>query len=348
MPFEVDFLAVGDGARSGDAIALRYGNLPSQQTVVVIDGGTLESGKKIVQHVKQYYNTSRADIVISTHPDADHVSGLSVVVEQLQVGHLLMHKPWEHAEDIRSLFVDDRLTARGLQMKLARALQDAKDLEHIAKAKGIPITEPFEGVQTPDGSLLVLGPSKPCYQSLLCDFRCTPEAKESNSFLATLLTKASDAVTWVQESLGHETLDDSGVTSAENNSSAIVLLRQDNQSLLFTGDAGIPALTNAANYAAVLGISLSGLRFFQVPHHGSRRNVGPSILNRLTPQTAFISVCCDGAPKHPSRKVTNALRRRGASPYATKGVSLRHNLNAPARDGWLAVDPLPFYDQVES
>jgi beta-lactamase superfamily II metal-dependent hydrolase len=348
MPFDVDFLAVGDGARSGDALALRYGNLSSQQTVVVIDGGTQESGEKIVEHVKHYYNSNRADIVISTHPDSDHISGLSVVLEKLEVGNLLMHKPWEHAEDIRSLFVDDLLTARGLEIKLARALQGAKNLEKIAKRKNIPITEPFEGVHTADNSLLVLGPSKTYFQSLLCNFRCTPQPKESSTFLSTLLTKAGEAVTWVQETLGQETLDDLGITSAENNSSAIVLLRQDNESLLFTGDAGIPALTNAADYAASQGINLSGLRFFQVPHHGSRRNLGPTILNRLTPRTAFISVCCDGAPKHPSRKVTNALRRRGASPYATKGLGLWHNLNGPVRSGWSAVEPLPFYDQVEA
>ena len=41
MGYEIDFLPVGD--KSGDAIALRYGNLFGQrteQTVVVVDGGS--------------------------------------------------------------------------------------------------------------------------------------------------------------------------------------------------------------------------------------------------------------------------------------------------------------------
>jgi hypothetical protein len=47
--YEIDFLPVGDGARSGDAIALRYGNLEgtrAEQTVVVIDGGFTDDGRR--------------------------------------------------------------------------------------------------------------------------------------------------------------------------------------------------------------------------------------------------------------------------------------------------------------
>ena len=60
MAIEVDFLSVGDGERSGDAICVRFGNLQStrnEQTVCVIDGGTKESGEKLVEHIRRYYNT---------------------------------------------------------------------------------------------------------------------------------------------------------------------------------------------------------------------------------------------------------------------------------------------------
>jgi hypothetical protein len=60
MGYEVDFLALGDGEKSGDAIALCFGNLNghrSEQTVVVIDGGFKESGDALVEHIKYYYRT---------------------------------------------------------------------------------------------------------------------------------------------------------------------------------------------------------------------------------------------------------------------------------------------------
>lgn len=143
MSFEVDFLAVGDGSRNGDAIALRYGNLVGprdEQRVIVIDGGT-SSGESLVQHIRTYYGTDTLDYVVSTHPDADHASGLTVVLEELRVRQLFMHQPWKHAERIRHLFTGDRLTVRGLGDKLERALQNAKDLEALAGRKRIPISE---------------------------------------------------------------------------------------------------------------------------------------------------------------------------------------------------------------
>src|ERR1043165_9201459 len=86
--YEIDFLPVGE-SKSGDAITVRFGNLlgaQPKQTVVVIDGGFTDSGEDIVRHVKRYYGTDRVDIVISTHPDSDHISGLEVVLEKCKVG----------------------------------------------------------------------------------------------------------------------------------------------------------------------------------------------------------------------------------------------------------------------
>ncbi len=75
MGYEIDFLAVGDGEKSGDAIAIRYGNLfggREEQTVVVIDGGDRHSGDILVQHIATHFQTDRVDIAILTHPDSDH------------------------------------------------------------------------------------------------------------------------------------------------------------------------------------------------------------------------------------------------------------------------------------
>ena len=100
MGYEIDFLAVGDGEKSGDAIALRYGNLHglhSEQTVITIDGGTMESGEALVKHVLQNYGTNRVDVAFLSHPDNDHASGMRQVLEKLEVGKAAMHLPWDHS-----------------------------------------------------------------------------------------------------------------------------------------------------------------------------------------------------------------------------------------------------------
>jgi beta-lactamase superfamily II metal-dependent hydrolase len=360
MGYEIDFLPVGNGERSGDAIAIRIGNLlanPIQQTVIVIDGGFQETGQDLVNHIKQYYKTDRVDLVISTHSDADHAGGLTTVLDQMRVGQLWMHKPWEHATNMAKLFTDGRVTDRSLTEKMRKSLENATELERIAKRKGIPILEPFAGVSDPTGKVLVAGPDKLYYETLLADFRCTPEpaaglAELAKGYWGTVV----EAVKKVAESWGVETLTDGGVTSAENNSSAIIRVEiMPAKYALFTADAGIAALTRAADYLALLGFDCSQLGFVQVPHHGSQRNVGPTILNRLIGpklsdekviKTAFVSAALDGGPKHPSKKVTNAFRRRGAPVHATQGQKKISYQDAPDR-GWTNSVALPFYTEVE-
>lgn len=352
MQWEADFLAVGDGERSGDAIALRFApdlsRAPEGQTVVVVDGGTKDAGEKLVEHVRTHYRTKHVDYVLSTHPDGDHASGLTVVLEQLSVGALLMHRPWEHAAEIKNLFKNGKLATGTLEDRLEKALEAAKELEDLALKKRIQIFEPFTGVCTGSGSLLILGPTLDYYRSLIPNFRRTPAANmESETFLDTLGKSAEAVVRWLSETLSFETLKDDGETSAENNSSAILLVTVGEDRLLFTADAGIPALTAAAEYAASLGIDLTKLKMMQVPHHGSRRNVGPTILDRICAQTAFISASAKGEPKHPSKKVINALIRRETKVYATRGQSLCAPNCVVPRQGWSSVQPLQFCDQVE-
>ena len=360
--YEIDFLPVGDGERSGDAIAVRFGDLygaRDSQFVMVIDGGTKASGQALADHIRRCYDTNFVDLVLSTHPDADHVSGLTMVLDQLEVGELWMHLPWDHAADIRALFRDGRITDCGLRERLRRALQNARDLEEFAIRKGISIREPFSDDVLPHAELglRVLGPTRALYESLLPHFRETPEPRIQGVF-KTFATGAAEVVKWVGESWLTETLTDPdiGSTSAENNTSVVLLLEVGGHQLLFTGDAGVIALTGAADHADLLGVQLPSARFVQVPHHGSRRNVGPTILNRILgpmyPEAAdaklvFVSAAKESA-KHPSRKVTNAFQRRGAKGkvFSTKGNMLLYSHDAPDR-GWRAACPLPFYDQVE-
>lgn len=350
MAFEIDFLPVGEGEKSGDAIAVRWGNLSglrAEQKVLIIDGGTLDAGKNLVSHVQNYYGTDYVDAVLCTHPDIDHACGLKIVLEELDFGFLLMHQPWNHAGEILDLFKNP-FTATRLKEKLKKAITTAHELQEICDKKGKKVYEPFTG--TTWDNIRVLGPSREYYQQLVAQFRETPAAVYSlPSILQKAVGTAKETIEWVAETfdMQYESLDDSGETSPENNSSAIVLLSVDGCKVLFTGDAGIPALTAAADYAATLGISLDDLRFMQVPHHGSKHNVGKTILNRIKANHAFVSVG-PTAPKHPARKVTNALIRRGATVCATRGKIVCHPFGAPIRAGWVSAENVPFFNQVEA
>jgi len=51
--FEIDFLGV-ETAKSGDAITLRY-SVNGTEGIHVVDGGYLDTGDQIVEHLKTYY-----------------------------------------------------------------------------------------------------------------------------------------------------------------------------------------------------------------------------------------------------------------------------------------------------
>lgn len=360
--YEIDFLPVGNG-QSGDAIALRFGNVfgpRNEQVVVVVDGGFTDDGQKVVDHVRRYYGTNRIDLVVSTHPDADHAAGLETVLKECEVGCLWMHQPWNHTDDIAKMFKDGRVTDNSVTEALRKSLDEARSLERIALSKKIPIVEPFAGVSDASGSVWAIGPSKAFYESLLPSFRVLPEPVAPQSgILSKAFRRVEEAIKWIAESWDFETLDDTGETSAENDSSTILLIAVRDHYLLFTADAGITALTNAIDLLNNAGIDLSKIKFVQVPHHGSKRNVGPSILDRILGpklkqeaklRTAFVSVANSVNDKHPSKKVVNAFRRRGAPVLATGGQGKCHYFNAPgwpARENWSAAEPLPFYTQVE-
>ena len=150
----------------------------------------------------------------------------------------------------------------------------------------------------------------------------------------------------ISETLQIETLDESGETSAENNSSTILLLEFESDYYLFTGDTGVPALKKVIEYTENNGIDISNIRFMQVPHHGSKRNISPSILDAIKCETAYVSASKD-APKHPAKKVINAYIRRNSSVYSTEGSNLCHHRNSKSRDGYSISTPKPFYNQVE-
>jgi beta-lactamase superfamily II metal-dependent hydrolase len=361
MPFEIDFLPVGEGERSGDAIAMRFweANVPGSQRVFIIDGGTKDSGEKLVEHVESVYGTSTVDAAFCTHSDGDHASGLSVVLERLDVRRLCMHLPWNHVSELEEQFRKSA-SSNAAQRHFMKSLEHARELEKLARSKNIPVVELFSDGAAQGQIFTILGPSKEYYRTLLQSFRCAEElGLQISSLLEKLVSTYEKTIKWVRESWSVETLAEpaDGDCSAENNSSTVLLFTHSGSRFLFTSDAGVPALREALNKAAALNIDVGDIAGLQVPHHGSKHNVGPFVLDRIVGprldtstkrKTAIVSASVEGAPRHPSRKVVNAFMRRGATVVATQGKTICfRSPDAPIRPGWSSAEGMSFFDDVE-
>jgi hypothetical protein len=148
--YEVDFLAVGDGERSGDAIAMRFTSPGSPApAVVVIDTGFSDDGDAMVAHVMEHYKTDYVDLVFSTYGDRDHICGLPIVLRELRIGALAVQRPALHG------FPDDSASDR------------AEELVELALGQGAQVAEPVAGMTAFDGALVVGGPTEGFYEEML-------------------------------------------------------------------------------------------------------------------------------------------------------------------------------------
>ena len=94
-----------------------------------------------------------------------------------------------------------------------------------------------------------------------------------------------------------------------------------------------------------------------MPHHGSRHNVTPIVLDRLlgakqgkdVPRRGVAMVSA-GKKKfeHPRPQVINAFRRRGYPMWTMRSTALCMPFNRPHRDGWRSPKPEAFRDRFEA
>ena len=360
--FEIDFLSVGE-SQSGDAIALRYEH-NGNTFVHVVDGGFQDDGPHVMAHLRKYYGGNGVSHVVLTHPDNDHAGGLRTVLEECAVfpgGGLWMLRPWLYAAELLDRFARFT-TVSGLEKALREAYPNVAALEEIAQRRGIPIYEPFQGATI--GGFTVLAPSKARYLQLIVDSERTPKeaARASNmEFLEALQLVAARVVHYAKAAWGVEVFSTES-TSAENEMSVVQYTSLCNEKILLTGDVGRDGLSEAADFAPFIGLQLPGIDRFDVPHHGSRRNLSTEVLDRwlgarLAQQlpegrglfSALISANLDDK-EHPRRAVVRGLIHRGADVVqttGTRGTYLRTSMNAPRRDNAVPAERLPYPEDQE-
>lgn len=350
--YEVDFLAV-ETSKSGDAITLRY-SVDGTSRVHVVDGGYLDTGDKIVEHIEKFYGSKNVDHVVLTHSDQDHANGLRKVLEECNVGALWMNRPWEYAGELIHRF-ETYNSVDALRSKLRSVYAAPAALEDIAIAKGIPIHAPLQGQTI--GAFTVLAPTKSRYLDLIVASNKTPEAaKDALSGIMEGVFKAMKSISnFVKSAWGDEYFPPEG-TSSENEMSVVQYAYLNGQRVLLTGDAGRDALAEAADFAPMAGLTLPGIKTFQVPHHGGRHNVSTEILDRWLgvrlpeiPATTTWNAICSSAEldeAHPRKSVVRAMLHRGAHFAKTEGRNVCIS-SGISRDGWSALPQEAYPEEQE-
>ena len=354
MGYEVDFIRVGEG--NGDAICVRHGNDETGYWVTVVDGGHTSTSEKLISHIEEHYHGSGTEIahVLLSHADDDHARGLIDLLKHFKVHNLWMNRPWHFANETLESF-HQNYTLDGLIAYMREKHPYLVEMEEIASEKNIPIHDAFQGDIV--GIFRILAPSRSRYISLIPDLEKTPQSyAEKRGIVKVIVDAVTTAVGGIAEKWGVETLsDDPPATSASNETSIVQLGTFPEGTVLLTGDVGPEGLREAADYAEIHGI-LHPPTLVQIPHHGSRRNVTPAVLDRwLGPRVASSedkrgsAFCSVGSNKedYPRKVVSNAFTRRGYPVTSTlKYLAIRHHRKMKDRD-WPTAEILPFADEVE-
>ena len=344
---EVDFWNVSISMKSGDAISLRFTDpATNQYVVVVIDAGYKDFGSDLADRIEAAYGTRTINLAISTHPDGDHINGLTTLIESADVQELFLHQP----------------SSRGYTSDIVGA-GTANALAEVARDHGTIVTEPTQGLQRFGAALTILGPDEDFYVEMLQtqmdrEYGTSEEGAAAKAF-ERMRAAIKTAVKTIRKVLSNdpgETLtDDDGGTQPRNNTSVVTLFNLDGRRLLLTGDAGVPALNGALDFMDATSLGVNPLRFVQIPHHGSKHNVDAKLLNRLLGRPGLasddsVSAFANASERdehHPHPRVLNAFKRRGCKVQTTEGKDIRHHHNGPPRPGHVSLEPLPWYDESE-
>ena len=361
MSVEIEFLPTGDD--SGDAICVRFGNDLQGYQVHVIDGGYRATSDTIIQHIEEFYgrDTIISHMVLS-HADDDHATGLAKVVERFHVQNIWMNRPWLYVRETIQHF-HKNFGEEGLYKKMRDLHPYLIEVEGVAARKTYKpqIRDVFQGAQI--GPFLVLAPSRDRYIEMIPFLEKTPthyvqESQPSTTLGGILSEAAKRAVNYIDEKWDIETLPNNPQppTSYSNESSVVQYGLIEGKRILLTADVGPVGLNEAVDYAVSHNL-IGQLDFIQVPHHGSRHNVTPIVLDQLlgakqgkdVPRRGVAMVSA-GKKKfeHPRPQVINAFRRRGYPMWTMRSTALCMPFNRPHRDGWRSPKPEAFRDRFEA
>ena len=107
---EVHFVDVGQGA--AQVI------IAPNKKVMVIDGGNNDDEDDMVAYLKQL-GISKVDILIGTHPDADHIGGMDAVIDSFDIGKIYMPNVQRDTQTFQSVL--QSIQNKGLKVTTAKA-----------------------------------------------------------------------------------------------------------------------------------------------------------------------------------------------------------------------------------
>jgi hypothetical protein len=314
-------------ARHGDALWLEYGH-PSSPHRMLIDGGPRSRRLREIL-TGRLTEIDHLDLLVVTHIDADHISGILDIFEDPTVplsSRDIWFNAWQH------LPTDQLGASQGEALSgtiRRRRLPWNRDFDE--KAVVTPDEGDLPAVTLPDGLVLtVLSPTR----QALADLR--PVWKREVEKAGLIPGKAAEQYAAQADLLGDARIDPEELAKvpyeddrSEANGASIAMLAEfEGKALLLTGDAhgGILA-AGLRRLARQRGVDRIRLDAFKLPHHGSKYNLSPDVLNLIECERYLVSTNGD-IFGHPDPVAVSRIVAAGDD------VTLEFNYRAVSTERW--------------
>lgn len=340
-------------AGHGDSLWIEYGD-PHQPRRVLIDGGAAGTYKRALRPrlLALPDDQRRFELLIVTHVDADHITGILDLLEDESIGFVAediwfngyRHLP-DEAPDTMGAVQGERLTAAltrpGVRWNAAFA----------RRAAAVPADGPLPRVELAGGLALTLLSPTP---AKLAELKPKWEAEVRKAGLEPGVAASVETAEGF-ELLGAPDIDALASQpfvedAAEANGSSVAVLAEfEGRSLLLTGDAHPSVLVDAIGRVAPERRDARGrlpIDACKLPHHASKANVSRALLGALACPQYLCST--NGAYfRHPDpQAVARVIKWGGAQPalvfnyrsrfssaWASKRLSARYGYTAAYPDG---------------
>lgn len=345
----LDFIEIK--SPNNGACVILHSRINGQETINLTDGGYKSSVDSILSHLDKFYGGKVIDNMIVTHNDQDHCNGLIELLDCTPIKNLWILCPWLYANELMPYFKTYKSVPH-LEMKLKNVFSNLFELYNKALDKKINILTPFQGSNI--GPAYILSPSKQFFFYQIAASDRTPTSSVESGFLKSIYEAA---ISFIKALWGQENFDKEGTTS-ENEMSIVQFIPHKKGNFLLSGDAGVQALNEAITYIESNCDSLPPIKYFEVPHHGSRRNLSSDLMDHIFGKRinqenytggsfTAIAQASSLSEDHPRKAVIRAVHHRNGKILKVNSNWLRVGYNMPPRPNSTYATSLSYPDDME-
>ena len=311
-------------AEHGDAIVIRIDNV-SNQIKIVIDGGPNDCAERIAD----YYDTlGYIDLLILTHYDEDHISGLlEFIGRHTRDKSALIGEIWVNGARVIYFDKDENVSSYENAYTLASYINSMKD-KGIIKSFVYNINNSMEDVKREGFELSILTPTSSSLEKLEANFgryveehglADDPDTDEQVSYGRTLKDSQKSLEALAYEK--HMT-----TTTFMNKTSISFILYAEGKSIMMLGDADINDVEKKLKDMGYSKENPVHLNLVKLAHHGSKGNISKGFLEIIDCNDFLITTNGGtGGAYHPDRKTIALIKDIYEKKSTEKIATLRFN-----------------------